>query len=459
MLAILWTLLGYFGLFDLGLGSAVTNRIAILKEAAVQEREEVFWTALLLNAALGTVGALALWGGGALIFRRFVGVPTALASEVALALPWMSLAFPLLLTSSVLSGALMGREKFLEQNLIRVGEGLLIQVVPLIAALRIGPQLPVLVGAVLAVRLLGTGVRFTICARALPVGLAPRPRWSLARPLFVYGGWVTITSIVGPLMDGLDRVIIGAVSGITAVTHYTVPFSLASRLTVLPGSLSSAMFPRFSSAPEAERRALMYRAVRTLAALLTPLVLLGILTMAPFLSLWISPAFSASSAAVGEVLLLGMWANCLAYVPFSFLQGAGRPDLPAWLHLMEVVPYFLVLWLALARWGAVGAALAWSLRATVDAVLQFRYSGADRRLIQFLAMPAVSLLATAASVQLLPWNHLARWGVGALLFALSCYWLWLRAAEEVRHVLQALPVGELRRVMPNLAARSARKAE
>lgn len=370
ILAVLWTLLGYFGLFDLGLGRAVTNRIAALHAASPEQREALFWTALLLNLALGLAAGLVLWGAAALVFQLVVDIPDALAIEVQAALPILALAFPLLLASSVMAGALMGREEFLRQNIVRVGEGTMIQLVPLAVAAFIAPSLPHLVAAVLAVRATSSVALFGLCLRRLPAGFRPRLDRREIRPLFGYGGWVTVTSAIGPLLSSLDRVIIGAVSGVRAVAYYTVPFGIVTQITLLPGSLTSALFPRFSAQSHAaERDTLQTKGMRSIAAIVTPVVVAGILLVDPAIRWWISPEFAAQAGLVGALLLPGVWFNSLAYAPYARLQGEGRPDLVAKAHAAELVPYLLLLWAALRAYGAPGAAAVWSLRVAADMVI------------------------------------------------------------------------------------------
>ena len=59
------------------------------------------------------------------------------------------------------------------------------------------------------------------------------------------------------------------------------------------------------------------------------------------------------------------------HLPFAMLQGAGRTDVIAKIHLFELLPYMAGLWWALSHYGAVGAAVLWSLRVSVDAGLLF----------------------------------------------------------------------------------------
>ena len=61
----------------------------------------------------------------------------------------------------------------------------------------------------------------------------------------------------------------------------------------------------------------------------------------------------------------------LAHVPGVFLHGQGRPDLPAIFHLIELPIYVMLAWWCVRAYGVTGAALAWTLRVTLDAVLLF----------------------------------------------------------------------------------------
>ncbi len=70
VLAMVWLLLSYFAIFDMGLGRATSRSIAQLKTADDHERASVFWTALLINSTFGVVGGFVLWA----IARGFLGV-------------------------------------------------------------------------------------------------------------------------------------------------------------------------------------------------------------------------------------------------------------------------------------------------------------------------------------------------------------------------------------------------
>jgi O-antigen/teichoic acid export membrane protein len=377
VLVLVWLLVGYFEFFDFGIGKATANQMARLRDAPVATREEVFWTGALINGMLGLLGGLALLVAGHYAAGAYFGDRPSgeLAAEIRMALPWLALAVPVGTVSAIGVAALEARERFLTLNTLQVLVTALIQLLPLLVAWWRGPALDGLVAAAVICRV---GVNLPVllaCRRYVPLLGRPRFRKSLAAPLFRYGGWVTVTAVIGPVLVSVDRLLIGSQIGLSAVAHYTVPYNLVTKLQILPASLVRTLFPRFSLLRWEECAPIARQAVFGLAAISLPLTVAAVIVIKPFLSVWIDARFAETAAPVGEILLTGVWINSLAWVPAVMLQGQGRPAIVAKLHAMELVPYVTILWIGMAWAGLQGAAWAWVLRVAVDALLMFWASG------------------------------------------------------------------------------------
>ena len=454
VLAIAWLLLGYFGLFDLGLGRATAQRIAALRDASAAERAETFWTALAMNLGLGVIGALALWPIAGYFFGHVFKIDEALRPELLAAVPWLMLAVPMATVSGVLTGALQGRERFLELNLISVSGTVAFQLLPLAVAaaghIDLGILLPAAIFArVLTLLLLAWRCR-TDVIRGQPLRFASTQAASLLR----FGGWVTVTAIVGPMMVILDRFIIGATVGAKAVTYYTVPFNLAERTTLLSGALTSVLFPRFASLRPPEEGQLALEALRALVVVMTPLTVFAVLLIEPFLAWWISPELAARSSLAGQIIILGFWVNAFAHIPCAQLQARGRPDIVAKCHLAELLPYFGLLYLGLHFIGLAGAALAFSLRVAVDYLLLAGFAGLLRPSLILLAAP-VGLLAAAALIATSSTPGSPTWGIlAAVQIGLTLLWAWRQAPPTLKQAaMSAIGLEKILRTSPSLPPR------
>lgn len=440
VLAIAWVFLGYFGVFDLGLGRATAHRIAVLREAAPKERSDAFWTAFTLNALCGIVGGFCFWPAAKIYFSSYFHVAEALRLEILATVPWLAAAVPVATVSGVLVGALQGRERFLALNACSVLSSVLFQLFPLAVAWVHGPELAWLVVAALIARVLVLLVLFEECRRSIPFRMTPSISRRLAPSFFRYGGWVSVSSFLTSLMEASDRFFIGALSGAQAVTYYAVPYNLANRVTVIPTSLTIALFPRFAGvADDQERNRLFDEAIRVLLVVVTPLVVVGLVIMRPFLSWWLSPKFAEQSAIVGQILLLGIWANCLARLPYDRLQAQGRPDLVAKCHLAELVPYMAILFVSLLRWGVAGAAFAWALRVTVDCLLLFAICDAPVRVARSCRQPILLLALATISCTSLPGGSMQALIVGGGVLLLALVWA-LRAVPSSLEIYLPQPL-------------------
>jgi O-antigen/teichoic acid export membrane protein len=375
VLSLVWVVIGYFGLFDLGLGRSLTKLVAERRDtAAPQELAALVWTGLLLMLGLGLAGtavgiALAPW-----LVHDALKLPAELQAEALAAFYLLAGSIPLVVSAAGLRGVLDAYYQFALANAVRIPLGAFTFVGPLLV-LPFSRQLEPVVAVLVAGRLVAWLAHLLLCRRVVPA-LQQRPRVERGAigPLLRFGSWLTVSNVVGPLMVYLDRFLIGALLSAAAVAYYTVPYEVVTRLWLLPAALTGVLFPALAASLAADRgraRELFTLGVRWALLALFPCVL-AIVTLAPEgLALWLGDAFAAQSARVAQWLAVGVLINSLAQVPFTLVQAAGRPDLTAKLHLLELPLYLVaVVGLVQAR-GVEGAAIAWTLRVTVDALCLF----------------------------------------------------------------------------------------
>jgi O-antigen/teichoic acid export membrane protein len=389
VLSLIWVVVGYFSFLDMGLGRAITVRLASMRAQKdhLQDLE-----CGLLGSALALLLGFGILAMGVCSLLLACGVlPLKLAvpgltEEVIGALWWTLPSVPLLLVASALRGQMEGLVAFRVLNLIRIPTGTLLVALPCLVA-EFSPDLRFASASMLLVRVVSVTWTWRWLARHGRMGFfefmgrcADSAHRRYLRDLLTLGGWVTISNVVGPLIVYMDRFLIGATLGATAVVGYVVPFDVVSRLPILVAALASVLLPEISrlsslavAQPDSDqwRRAgdLVRRASAVSAASVVVVVALGVLLIPSALSMWLGADFARGSSRVAQILLLAFGINALAQIPFVALQAVGSARVVAILHLTELLPYaFLVVWMV-RQWGLEGAAWAWLVRSTLDYVL------------------------------------------------------------------------------------------
>jgi O-antigen/teichoic acid export membrane protein len=407
VLALAWMMIGYSSLFDFGIGRALTKIVAEkLGSGREDEIAAVAWTALLLMMLLGVCGAVAFAFLAPWLVTSVLRIPTKLQRESLDAFYVLTTSIPLVISTAALRGLLEAYQRFDLTNYIRGPLGVLTFVGPLLV-LPFSTDLVPVVAVLVAARLLAWIAYLIVCLRVLPSAKRPLAidRASVG-PLFRFGGWMTVTNIVGPFMMYLDRFVIGAYISLAAVSYYVTPFEIVTKLSIVPAAIVGVLFPAFATALQRDRiRAenIFKRGVNFTFLSLFPITLLLVAFAPEILGAWLDTEFAVQSAPVLRWLAVGILINSIAQVPFAYLQGAGRPDLTAKLHLIELPLYLLLLTSLITTLGIVGVAIAWFLRALVDSVLLFfltnrMMSSSDfpSRLSLGLAVAIGTLFAAAA---------------------------------------------------------------
>ena len=394
VLSIVWVLLGYFGFLDLGLSRAAANALARLRHAPAAGAGARPGHYTVSKPGLGLCGSLCLAVFGS-YFLQYLAVPDALKPEIAGAFPWIVGLFPLALISGVAIGTLDSREHFLLANVLQASGTSMGQIVPVILAITIEPSLTIVIPtAAIARGLTVLAALIAVYRFEGPLSFSNFDR-NQARKLLSYGGWVSVSGVVGPILTSFDQFVIGAVLNVAAVAHYAVPMNVVARSQIFAASLARTLFPRMSSVGPDEARELATRALVSLAYTYAALCSPAIIMTPIFFRYWINMDFAVIAAPVADILFFGAWINGLAFVPSALLHSQGRPDVNAKFHAAEVLPFIGILWGLTSAFGIMGAALAWSLRCGTDAALLFWASGMPRRvLLQAVGAPLCLLMVS-----------------------------------------------------------------
>lgn len=374
VLTLAWALIGYASFFDLGLGRALTQLVA-RKLGAGEEREipELAWTSLVLMSLLGLATTVLVLFLSPLLASRGLKVPVELQHETMQAFRLLGLSVPFVITTAGLRGLLEAHQRFGMINALRVPMGVFTFVGPL-AVLPFSKGLTPVVGVLVIGRVAAWAAHLLLCLRVAPELRQPAWEWSAVGPLMKFGSWMTISNVLSPLMYTVDRFAIGALVSVAAVAYYATSNELITKLLLIPGALMGVMFPAFSTsfAQDREHTALLFRrSVKSIFLVLFPITLCAVSFAQDGLRLWLGSDFALNSYRVLQILAAGVFINSLAHVPFALLQGVGRPEVTATLHLIELPPYLALLWWLTRTHGIQGAAIAWSARVIVEAFVAF----------------------------------------------------------------------------------------
>lgn len=364
VLALAWSSLGYLALLNLGIGRALVQASA--RRGDAHDLPELVWTALVILTGLGLVGGATLF---AIAPRApdLLNLHGALARETTAALRVLAAAVPFTVSAAAFTAVLEARRRFGALNAVSVPLSAFNFLGPILA-LQVGEGLVPVMGVLLAGRIAGWCASLLLCIREVPAmgaGISVKRRH--VRPLLAFGGWVTVSQLVSPLMVFGDRFVIAGVVSAGAVAYYATPQEAMLRLGGVAGAVAGVLFPAFSAGPGPARSArLMHLGVASVYLGVFPLALVMHVFASEILTAWMGAGYAAEGAAVLRWLALGLLVNGLARVPASLLLGRGRPDVPGQLHLAQLPLYAIALWVLVSYFGVTGAAIAWLLRASVD---------------------------------------------------------------------------------------------
>jgi O-antigen/teichoic acid export membrane protein len=390
VLALIHVLIGYLSVADLGMGTASTRFGALAHARGDDEGEATaIWSALVLAAIPAATVALALAIGARPFVEHGLRLPVSLQAAAIIAVRLAALGFFARAMAGVLNTPAMVRLRMDLVVLITSGTSTAqILLIPIVLFLGGG-----LTGAVMVVAgaAIATALLFAITGvRLLPRLRRPHVSAELIKPLARFGGALVISTIAAVFLANIEKLLLPRYASVQALAFYSVAFTLAYMLTQLPVAMFQALIPAFShlhaKADDEGLEMLYRRSLRGMLYWALPGATFICAAAQPFFTVWAGPRFGQESTLPLYLLMTGVVAEIMNYVPYALLITLGRTDTIARCQLSIVVPYLFLSAILIHYFGAAGAAAAWSLRSVVSAIVfsffAWRSSG-----FRFIAWP------------------------------------------------------------------------
>jgi O-antigen/teichoic acid export membrane protein len=378
ILSIAMMLLGYFNIFDLGLSRATVKFVAEnLDPENIHKVPELIWTSLSLLVGLGIIGGAVAAFFVPISVTHLFKMPPELAGQARIALFVLCASMPIMLGNNALRGVLEATQRFDLVNYVKVPSSVLFYLVA-VMAIPFGARVAGIVSLLVTIRLISTLAYLLLCFRTIP-GLGSGFRLSRASlgPLAIFGGWIMVTNVTGPVFGYVERFMIASLLSVSLLTFYSTPYELVSKLLIFPMSVVPSLFPYFSyhgAKKSSEVSEVTSRTIKYLFLVLTPPTAVFIFFAKDIMNLWLGPQFAEWSTVVLQLTALICFSNAFAYVPYTSVQALGRPDLKAKLDLIALPTYCAIAWWFIKHDGINGAAFAKLLVTIADCVVLYVFA-------------------------------------------------------------------------------------
>jgi O-antigen/teichoic acid export membrane protein len=379
LLALAWGLIGYAGVFDLGVGRATTQFIAQLRgQRDYAQIPMVIRSAARLTLFAGSIGLLLFALAALFGVQKLIQHSAGLENELTRSLFIVAVAVPVQAMSATYRGVNEAFENFRGISIVRMALGALNFLGPYVVA-QYTSSLPWLVATLLVSRLAALVAFHDLAKRCVrdnqgnqPNAPSDTPHVQIGRRLLAFGGWFTVSSVVSPVLVQADRYVIAGVISASAVAAYVIPYEVVVQSLIVVGAVSSVAFPRLTvliHERPAEWPAMFSRWLGIVAIVMLLVTGALALSLPVVLPWWIGTDLPSESVPIGQILCLGVFANSIGSMYFALLHAKGRSNVTAKLHLLELPLFAAGLYALIGAFGLYGAAWAWVGRMIFDALL------------------------------------------------------------------------------------------
>lgn len=416
VIAILLAALGYLGFLDLGLGKALTQKIAELGVGRELRKQHIVSVATVMTFLICAICSIVVWV--ILINLGNLGLSSVVVIKtIQVYAPYIVAFIPIILFSSIFQGVLQAESKFLTLSIIQLIGSVAMQVIPLLIAIFGNTEIEALISGILIARCISLALLTKEAHAVIKIKFNLNTLKRERHGLVSYGGYSSMISILNQFLVMFDRFVILSLSGARAVTFYAIPSDIFSKISILPNSISSPIFTMAANKNTNNIEKITDEITLVITKILTPITLVLIYFGNYFIEKWVGAEISDNTAYVTLFLVVGLYFNALVIPKHAVILATIGPKVMVKCYLIELPFYIFGLWYLVENYGISGAAFAWMLRCCIDSILILAISKSLKNTFKscYKYISLVLLTIVIKLLDFIPYNYII------ILFIIETY--------------------------------------
>jgi O-antigen/teichoic acid export membrane protein len=358
---LIFSVTGYYGLFDLGIRSSVTRYVSTY--SATDDREglqKLINTSMATYTAIGSV-AMAVTLVCSLFVDRLFRIPPEFLTTARWLFLMVGTSVALGFPTGVFGGILEGLQRFYLVNVTNLVATLL-RAVLIVVALTHGYGLLTLAFITVVLPILSSLVRAGFVLQLLQI----RFGWKYVdrnalREIANYSAVSFILMIAYKLRFKTDEIVIGTMLSVTAITYFSVGDRLLDYASEVVSSLAQIFVPMSGQSVARgdtdQLRKILIAGNRACALIVLPMTIVLIILGKSVIAAWVGSRYIAASYPVLVTLAIPMTFTLAQAASTRILYGMAKHRSLAWVMLMESLANLILSVILIRPFGIVGDAL------------------------------------------------------------------------------------------------------
>lgn len=342
LLAIIWLVINYLSVFDLGMSPSIVRSLSErLGRNHTDDIPGLLWTGLLFLAFTGVLLGVALYMISPWLVTEVFQIAESNYQAAITSLRYTAFAIPFIISATGFRAILESLQKFAVISTVQAFNSLFNYLIPLMVVIVYTSDLSVIILSLLFVKIMIFAVYLVSAFRAEKTFFSPFViNKAVFKELIGFGKWVTLSNLISSVMTQIDRYFIGAVISLSAVTFYTTPLEVLSKVMIIPMAFISVFFPAFSTLSgknKKRREQLFLDSQKSVSVLIFPVFFTISLFAGKGLQIWLGNEFVLKSTLIAQIFCLVYMIRGFAYIPSAYIKGINRPDLLTIFHVSECI--------------------------------------------------------------------------------------------------------------------------